>query len=100
MQRSRQDGCDAIVVNSCSHHAQDAIVMDPPFAAPPELLGHGLRTLWGMAAAEAEVPTILAFPYFNEDAVHAALPTLAMLDYRVDYDNHPYASPLFSCHAP
>jgi hypothetical protein len=76
-------------------HAQDAIVMDPPFAAPPELLGHGLRTLWGMAAAE--VPTILAFPYFNEDAVRAALPTLAMLDYRVDYDNHPYA---YCCHAP
>lgn len=35
-----------------------------------------------------EMPTLFVFPYFLADAVAEALPSLAMLDYRVQYDNH------------
>lgn len=43
----------------------------------------------------------LVFPYFLESQVVASLPTLAMMDYQVDYDNHPiYSKGVVSLYSP
>jgi hypothetical protein len=69
-----------------------AVVVDPPFGLHPEALARTLRLLWRRAAAPqhaaAELPTLLFFPYFLEKGVAAALPSLAVSDYEVSYDNH------------
>ncbi|XP_063844906.1 rRNA N6-adenosine-methyltransferase ZCCHC4-like isoform X2 [Scylla paramamosain] len=74
------------------------LVSDPPFGGRMELLAHTLHTIeadWRTAAAldpQATLPVFLVFPYFLEAQVVASLPTLAMMDYQVDYDNHPIYS--------
>lgn len=36
-----------------------------------------------------DLPVFWVFPYFMESHLKNSLPSLSMLDYKVDYDNHP-----------
>lgn len=73
------------------------IVMDPPFGGLAEVLSASVRKIWAVwrqshfqDGTDKELPTVWIFPYFMEPHLKAALPSLTMLDYKVDYDNHPH----------
>ncbi|XP_073239081.1 rRNA N(6)-adenosine-methyltransferase ZCCHC4-like isoform X2 [Porites lutea] len=71
------------------------LVMDPPFGGLAEVLAHSVKIIWDQwrkvnKFKDKELPTLWIFPYFMEPHVKAALPSLTMLDYKVDYDNHPH----------
>lgn len=74
------------------------IVADPPFGGRMELLANDLNKIqndWRIARgleSETELPVLFIFPYFMEPQVIANLPSYTMLDYQVDYDNHPLYS--------
>ncbi len=57
------------------------MVVDPPFGGLAEVLGRSIGKLWVMAGYD--VPTMLVFPYFNEQHLCSALPSLTMSDYQV-----------------
>lgn len=63
-----------------------AVVVDPPFGGLVRVLARGLRKIYQLAGKE--LPTLLVFPYFMEEHVSAALPSLRMSDYQVTYRNH------------
>ena len=83
-----------------------AIVIDPPFGGLVEVLARQVRALWAMAGRgecacvqqqrqlhllsfhHTEVSTLLVFPYFMEQHVTAALPSLKMCDYQVYTYSH------------
>ena len=81
-----------------------AIVIDPPFGGLVEVLARQVHQLWTMAGegvcvcvcvcvcacahmrglhSHTEVRTVLVFPYFMEQHVSTALPSLKMCDYQV-----------------
>lgn len=73
------------------------LVMDPPFGGLAEVLAGSVKTIhdeWRKAHSieekDKELPTMWIFPYFMELHIKAVLPSLTMLDYKVDYDNHPH----------
>nr|XP_045607157.1 rRNA N6-adenosine-methyltransferase ZCCHC4-like [Procambarus clarkii] len=74
------------------------LVTDPPFGGRMELLAHNLKKIqedWRRARgldSHLELPVLFIFPYFMEPQVVSNLPSLTMLDYQVDYDNHPLYS--------
>ncbi|KAG0712652.1 Zinc finger CCHC domain-containing protein 4 [Chionoecetes opilio] len=63
-----------------------------------ELLAHTLQSIerdWRTARgldSHHVLPVLFVFPYFLEAQVISSLPSLAMMDYQVDYDNHPIYS--------
>ncbi|KAK5848723.1 hypothetical protein PBY51_006315 [Eleginops maclovinus] len=72
------------------------MVADPPFgglvkplANSFSLLSQTWRKLQSSDASDAEMPIMWIFPYFFEPRILECLPSLTMLDYQVDYDNHP-----------
>ncbi|KAI5616357.1 zinc finger CCHC domain-containing protein 4 [Silurus asotus] len=72
------------------------MVADPPFGGLVKLLGHTFskisqtwRDLQGTASGEPEMPMVWIFPYFFEPRILDCFPSFTMLDYQVDYDNHP-----------
>ncbi|KAK7073862.1 rRNA N6-adenosine-methyltransferase zcchc4 [Halocaridina rubra] len=74
------------------------VVSDPPFGGRMELLGHNLLTVqneWRDAnklTKADQLSVLFIFPYFMEPQVLENLPKFTMLDYQVDYDNHPLYS--------
>ncbi|XP_065181270.1 rRNA N6-adenosine-methyltransferase ZCCHC4-like isoform X1 [Sycon ciliatum] len=88
-----------------------AVVMDPPFGGLARPLVACLEWLYALAlehckdAAEStkeapptlnksasskrQLATIWVFPYFLESQVVETMPSMKMMDYKVDYDNHP-----------
>ncbi|KAG7221526.1 hypothetical protein INR49_017182 [Caranx melampygus] len=71
------------------------MVADPPFgglvkplANSFSLIAQTWRKLQSSDCSEAEMPMIWIFPYFFEPRIIECLPSLTMLDYQVDYDNH------------
>ncbi|XP_042211965.1 rRNA N6-adenosine-methyltransferase ZCCHC4-like isoform X2 [Homarus americanus] len=74
------------------------IVSDPPFGGRMELLAHNLNKIqeeWKKACgvhSQTQLPVLFIFPYFMEPQVISNLPNFTMLDYQVDYDNHPLYS--------
>ncbi|XP_078354555.1 rRNA N(6)-adenosine-methyltransferase ZCCHC4-like isoform X2 [Oculina patagonica] len=73
------------------------LVMDPPFGGLAEVLSVSIKKIWEVwrqslldDETDKELPTIWIFPYFLEPQIKAVLPSLAMLDYKVDYENHPH----------
>ncbi|XP_068709853.1 rRNA N6-adenosine-methyltransferase ZCCHC4-like isoform X2 [Montipora foliosa] len=72
------------------------MVMDPPFGGLAEVLADSIKTIWNIwrkafsFESDKELPTMWIFPYFMEPHIKAALPSMTMLDYKVDYDNHPH----------
>ncbi|KAK3878705.1 hypothetical protein Pcinc_016652, partial [Petrolisthes cinctipes] len=78
--------------------AKLAVVCDPPFGGRMELLAHNLTRIqedWRNTQDldhTQTLPMLFIFPYFMEQQVLSSLPTFTMLDYQVDYDNHPLYS--------
>ncbi|KAK4314588.1 hypothetical protein Pmani_014129 [Petrolisthes manimaculis] len=78
--------------------AKLAVVCDPPFGGRMELLAHNLNRIqedWRNTQDLDNthiLPMLFIFPYFMEQQVLSSLPTFTMLDYQVDYDNHPLYS--------
>ncbi|KAK3912785.1 rRNA N6-adenosine-methyltransferase ZCCHC4 [Frankliniella fusca] len=71
-----------------------AIVTDPPFGGRVEPLSYTFQRLDEMHKTfhqSRSCPLMLMwiFPYFMEPMIVNNCPTLVMLDYKVDYDNHP-----------
>ncbi|KAK1794204.1 hypothetical protein P4O66_011105 [Electrophorus voltai] len=78
--------------------AKTVMVADPPFGGLVKLLGDTFskisetwRKLQGTALGDAvsEMPMIWIFPYYFEPRILDCFPSFTMLDYQVDYDNHP-----------
>ncbi|XP_033465641.2 rRNA N(6)-adenosine-methyltransferase ZCCHC4 isoform X2 [Epinephelus lanceolatus] len=51
--------------------------------------GETWRKLQSSDCSNADMPMIWIFPYFFESRILECLPSFTMLDYQVDYDNHP-----------
>ncbi|MED6281644.1 rRNA N6-adenosine-methyltransferase zcchc4 [Characodon lateralis] len=72
------------------------MVVDPPFgglvkplANSFSLISQTWRKLQNSGDSIVDMPMIWIFPYFFEPRILECLPLLIMLDYQVDYDNHP-----------
>ncbi|XP_013910857.1 PREDICTED: zinc finger CCHC domain-containing protein 4-like, partial [Thamnophis sirtalis] len=73
------------------------MVADPPFGGLVEALASSFRKLmamWSSAggagiSTRQELPFLWIFPYFFEPRILEFFPSFTMLDYQVDYDNHP-----------
>ncbi|KXJ18418.1 rRNA N6-adenosine-methyltransferase ZCCHC4 [Exaiptasia diaphana] len=73
------------------------LVMDPPFGGLVEVLAATVKKIWrfwrdctAVKDNKKEMPTMWIFPYFMESHIHESLPSLKMMDYKVDYENHPH----------
>ncbi|XP_069015204.1 rRNA N6-adenosine-methyltransferase ZCCHC4 [Embiotoca jacksoni] len=72
------------------------MVADPPFgglvkplANSFSLISQTWRTLQSSDDCNKDMPMMWIFPYFFEPRILECLPSFTMLDYQVDYDNHP-----------
>ncbi|AWP00587.1 putative zinc finger CCHC domain-containing protein 4 [Scophthalmus maximus] len=72
------------------------MVADPPFgglvkplANSFSLISQTWRKLQSSDSSDADMPMMWIFPYFFEPRIRECLPSFTMLDYQVDYDNHP-----------
>ncbi|KAL0970448.1 hypothetical protein UPYG_G00242100 [Umbra pygmaea] len=72
------------------------MVSDPPFGGLVKPLAHSFsqiaatwKKLQATEASVAEMPMVWIFPYFFEPRILECFPSFTMLDYQVDYDNHP-----------
>lgn len=65
-----------------------ALVMDPPFGGRVEPLAETINAIIRDYKKE-KLPVFWVFPYFMEPHIVNSLPDFTMLDYKVDYDNHP-----------
>ncbi|KAM8881059.1 rRNA N(6)-adenosine-methyltransferase ZCCHC4 [Synchiropus picturatus] len=69
------------------------MVADPPFGGLVKPLAHSfykISEMWKkQQSSDGEIPMMWVFPYFFEPRILECLPSLTMLDYQVDYDNHP-----------
>ncbi|XP_005815225.2 zinc finger CCHC domain-containing protein 4 isoform X1 [Xiphophorus maculatus] len=75
---------------------QVVMVADPPFgglvkplANSFSLISQTWKKLRNSGDSNIDIPIIWIFPYFFEPRILECLPALTMLDYQVDYDNHP-----------
>lgn len=70
-----------------------AVIMDPPFGGRIEPLAQTVKTLNTLFRkinnAKTDLPVFWIFPYFMEPQIKNSLPEFTMMDYKVDYDNHP-----------
>ncbi|KAM9836824.1 rRNA N(6)-adenosine-methyltransferase ZCCHC4 [Aulostomus maculatus] len=72
------------------------MVADPPFGGLVKPLANSFslisqmwRKLQSSDSSNVGIPMMWIFPYFFEPRILECLPSLTMLDYQVDYDNHP-----------
>ncbi|CAL8377294.1 unnamed protein product [Gadus morhua 'NCC'] len=72
------------------------MVADPPFGGLVKPLASSFsqitqtwKRMQSPDRASADLSMIWTFPYFFEPRILECLPSLVMLDYQVDYDNHP-----------
>ncbi|XP_075890019.1 rRNA N(6)-adenosine-methyltransferase ZCCHC4 [Nelusetta ayraudi] len=79
-------------------HDGEKVVMvaDPPFgglvkplAKSFSLISQTWRQLQNSECSSPEMPMVWIFLYFFEPRILECLPSFTMLDYQVDYDNHP-----------
>ncbi|XP_051530171.1 rRNA N6-adenosine-methyltransferase ZCCHC4-like isoform X1 [Myxocyprinus asiaticus] len=76
--------------------AKVVMVADPPFGGLVKPLASSFfkismtwKKLQNNESDAAEMPIIWIFPYFFESRILECFPSFSMLDYQVDYDNHP-----------
>ncbi|XP_067893367.1 rRNA N6-adenosine-methyltransferase ZCCHC4 isoform X2 [Heterodontus francisci] len=78
----------------CQDKGESVImVTDPPFGGLVEALAHSFKKIVGIwktsrNETDEELAIFWIFPYFFEPRILQCFPTLSMLDYQVDYDNH------------
>ncbi|XP_050311109.1 rRNA N6-adenosine-methyltransferase ZCCHC4 isoform X1 [Anthonomus grandis grandis] len=69
------------------------LITDPPFGGRIEPLAYTLSVInklyMGTNKTEETLPIFWIFPYFMEPQILNYLPEFNMLDYKVNYDNHP-----------
>ncbi|XP_054766618.2 rRNA N6-adenosine-methyltransferase ZCCHC4-like [Lytechinus pictus] len=70
------------------------MVTDPPFGGMVDALASGVRWIMEMWRSNVThvgraLPVMWIFPYFLEHRIKESIEGLKMLDYKVDYDNHP-----------
>ncbi|XP_067117897.1 rRNA N6-adenosine-methyltransferase ZCCHC4 [Osmerus mordax] len=72
------------------------MVADPPFGGLVKPLANSFssiantwQSLQTTGGSDKEMPMIWIFPYFFEPRILECFPSFVMLDYQVDYDNHP-----------
>ncbi|KAJ8382192.1 hypothetical protein SKAU_G00029700 [Synaphobranchus kaupii] len=77
-------------------HEKVVLVTDPPFGGLVKPLAHSFsqvsdtwKTLQSPGSGSQEMPMVWIFPYFFESRILECFPSFSMLDYQVDYDNHP-----------
>lgn len=67
--------------------------MDPPFGGRVEPLADTVNTIikeyQKINNSKDKLPVFWIFPYFMETHILNSLPDFVMLDYKVDYENHP-----------
>uniref|UniRef100_A0A8C9SIW1 rRNA N(6)-adenosine-methyltransferase ZCCHC4 n=1 Tax=Scleropages formosus TaxID=113540 RepID=A0A8C9SIW1_SCLFO len=73
--------------------AKVVMVTDPPFGGLVKPLAHSFTQIsetWrALQNTSHEMPMFWIFPYFFESRILECFSTFSMLDYQVDYDNHP-----------
>ncbi|KAM9425605.1 rRNA N(6)-adenosine-methyltransferase ZCCHC4 isoform 2-T2 [Pholidichthys leucotaenia] len=88
----------AVLNSFLSESGEEKVLMvaDPPFgglvkplARSFSLISQMWRKMQGSDNINLEMPMMWIFPYFFEPRILECLPLLSMLDYQVDYDNHP-----------
>ncbi|KAF4533192.1 hypothetical protein B566_EDAN001734 [Ephemera danica] len=79
-------------LNACSKQGSYVIVMDPPFGGRVEALANTIKEI----AAEIrevgrteDIYYLWIYPYFMEPYIKAQIPETRMLDYKINYTNHP-----------
>ncbi|KAJ3663199.1 hypothetical protein Zmor_007503 [Zophobas morio] len=76
-----------------SENGDVALVLDPPFGGRVEPLANTIHQITDkykqINETKADLPIFWVFPYFMEPQILNSLPNFVMLDYKVDYDNHP-----------
>lgn len=69
------------------------LITDPPFGGRIEPLAYVLNLInkqyKSLNKIKTDLPIFLIFPYFMEPQILNSLPNFKMLDYKVEYDNHP-----------
>lgn len=72
------------------------MVADPPFGGLVKPLANSFslisktwKKLQSSDGSNVDMPMIWIFPYFFEPRILECLPSFIMLDYQIDYDNHP-----------
>ncbi|XP_030841983.1 rRNA N6-adenosine-methyltransferase ZCCHC4-like [Strongylocentrotus purpuratus] len=70
------------------------MVTDPPFGGMVDALASGVKWIMEMWRSNVthvsrSLPVMWIFPYFLEHRIIEGLQGFKMLDYKVDYDNHP-----------
>ncbi|ERL95119.1 rRNA N6-adenosine-methyltransferase ZCCHC4 isoform X1 [Dendroctonus ponderosae] len=69
------------------------LVTDPPFGGRTEPLAQTFSTInnkyKSLTKGNGELPMFWIFPYFMEPQIQNSLPEFQMVDYKVEYDNHP-----------
>lgn len=65
--------------------------MDPPFGGRVEPLAETVNAIMRHYGKfnKGKLSVFWVFPYFMEPHIVNSLPDFVMLDYKVDYDNHP-----------
>jgi len=72
------------------------VIVDPPFGGLIEVLAFTMKCILEDYCSQQDcrstefplISTLLFFPYFMERRILSALPSFAMLDYQVEYENH------------
>ncbi|CAG5929584.1 unnamed protein product [Menidia menidia] len=94
---SRQTS-SAILNTFLTEQEEEKVVMvaDPPFGGLVKPLAYNFslisqtwKKLQNPDNNNVDMPMIWIFPYFFESRILECLPSFIMLDYQVDYDNHP-----------
>uniref|UniRef100_A0A1A8BBG0 Zinc finger, CCHC domain containing 4 n=1 Tax=Nothobranchius kadleci TaxID=1051664 RepID=A0A1A8BBG0_NOTKA len=92
------EASSAVLKSFLKEVGEEKVVMvaDPPFgglvkplANSFSLISQTWKDLQDSEDGPTEMPIIWIFPYFFEPRILECLPSLSMLDYQVDYDNHP-----------
>lgn len=69
------------------------VFIDPPFGGHIDALMQTLKNIsqkWKtLTLSNTEIPVVVFHPYFMEPRLTEALPSLVMMDYKVQYTNHP-----------
>ncbi|XP_068914450.1 rRNA N6-adenosine-methyltransferase ZCCHC4 [Tenebrio molitor] len=74
-------------------NSDPVLVLDPPFGGRVEPLAHTINQInqkyKQLNKTERDLAVFWVFPYFMEPQILNSLPDFVMLDYKVDYENHP-----------
>lgn len=69
------------------------LILDPPFGGRVEFLAQTITEINKIYSEinneKRKLSVFFIFPYFMEPQILNSLPDYSMLDYKVDYDNHP-----------